>query len=108
MTSQEQEEQEVRGKLKELAKLVDKQLPIGWGFALLCFTFGEEGRMTYVANAKRSSVVRAMYEFIEATKEKYGEDVPDLSEAAQDTALGRARQRIAELERELELSRKSS
>jgi hypothetical protein len=101
MTPIEKEDQEVRAKMKELAKLVDAQLPVGWGFAVLCFSFGAEGRMNYVANAERQDVVRAMYEFIEATKAQLGEHEPPQSAAAEDEQLARARQRIAQLEREL-------
>lgn len=53
--------------------------------------------MNYVASARRGDVVRAMYEFIEATKEKYGEHVAE-DGARDDEELGRLRQRVAELE----------
>jgi hypothetical protein len=103
MTPKEKEDQQVRDKMQTLAQLVDKALPVGWGFVVLAFPFGADGRMNYVANAKRPDVVRAMYEFIEATKEGWGEHEPLQSAAAEDEQLARARQRIAELERELEL-----
>jgi methylphosphotriester-DNA--protein-cysteine methyltransferase len=61
------------------------------------FPYGEGGRMNYVANARRGDVVRAMYEFIEATKEKWGEDIAE-DVAGEDEELGRLRQRVAELE----------
>jgi hypothetical protein len=54
--------------------------------------------MNYISNAHRSDIVRAMYEFIEATKGKWGEHVPEGSAAAEDEQLARARQRVAELE----------
>jgi len=95
------EDAKVRRDLQALGRHVDAQLPYGWGFVLLAFPFGADGRMNYVANAKREDVVRVMYEFIEATKEKWAEHVPDPSSAAEDEQLGRARQRIAELEEEL-------
>jgi len=53
--------------------------------------------LAHISNAQRADIVRAMYEFIEVTKEKWAEHVPE-SAAAEDTELGRARQRIAELE----------
>lgn len=34
------------------------------GFALLMFTFGKPGWMTYVSNADREDIIKAMYEFI--------------------------------------------
>jgi hypothetical protein len=98
MTPQEQEDSKVRRDLEALARHVDKQLPYGWGFVVLAFPFGAGGRMNYIANAERADVVRAMYEFIEATKEKWAEHEPELSSAAEDEQLGRAKQRIAELE----------
>jgi len=101
MTPQEQEDQKVRSDLQALARHVDKQLPYGWGFVVLAFPFGAGGRMNYVANAERADVVRAMYEFIEATKGQWAEHEPEVSAAAEDEQLGRARQRIAELEEEL-------
>jgi hypothetical protein len=98
MTPQEEEDAKVRRDLQSLAKHVDSQLPYGWGFVVLAFPFGEDGRMNYIANADRADVVRAMYEFIEYTKGKFGEHIPDLSEAAEDEEIGRLRQRVAELE----------
>src|SRR5258707_11493921 len=100
-TPQEQEDTKVRADLQALGRHVDRQLPYGWGFVVLAFPFGEGGRMNYIANAERSDVVRAMYEFIEATKGQWGEHQPEEDEAKYDERLGRAQQRIAELEREL-------
>lgn len=96
--NQEQEDEKVRSDLLELASYVEEHLPKRWGFVVLAFPFGAGGRLNYISNAQRADIVRAMYEFIEATKEKWGEHVPE-SAAAEDEELGRARQRIAELER---------
>jgi hypothetical protein len=101
MTPQEREDEKVRADLKAMANFIDKLLPYGWGFVVLAFPFGEGGRMNYIANAKREDVVRTMYEFIEATKEKFGEHVAHTSDAAEDSELGRLRQRVAELEHEM-------
>lgn len=98
MTPQEEEDQKVRADLQALARHVDKQLPYGWGFVVLAFPFGAGGRMNYIANAERADVVRAMYEFIDATKAGWAEHVPDPSEATEDEEIGRLRQRVAELE----------
>jgi hypothetical protein len=95
--SQQEADEKFRSDLQALARHVDKQLPYGWGFVVLAFPFGAGSRMNYISNAQRADIVRAMYEFIEATKEKWGEHVPE-GAAAEDTELGRARQRIAELE----------
>jgi hypothetical protein len=101
MTPEERDDAKVRRDLQSLGRHVDNQLPYGWGFVVLAFPFGVGGRMNYVANAVRADVVRAMYEFIEATKEKWGEYQPKETARAEDEQLGRARQRIAELEGEL-------
>lgn len=101
MTPQEEEDAKVVKDLQALARHVERQLPYGWGFVVLAFPFGAGGRMNYIANAQRGDIVRAMYEFIEATKDKWGEHVPEESAAALDEQLGRARQRIAELEGDL-------
>jgi hypothetical protein len=98
-TPQEQEDQKVRADLKALGRHVDRQLPYGWGFVVLAFPFGADSRMNYISNAQRADVVRAMYEFIEATKEKWAEHEPNIGAAAEDEQLGRARQQIAELKR---------
>jgi hypothetical protein len=98
MTPEERDDAKVRADLKALARHVDNQLPYGWGFVVLAFPYGEGGRMNYVANADRPDVVRAMYEFIEATKEQWGEHVAELGAAAEDEQIARLRQRVAELE----------
>lgn len=98
MTPQEQEDAKVRADLQRLAKLVDSQLPFGWGFIVLSFPFEAGGRMNYVSNAERADVVRALYEFIETTKNQWMEHEPPLGAAAEDEQLARARQRIAQLE----------
>jgi hypothetical protein len=100
--SLEQEDAKVRKDLQALAKHVDKQLPYGWGFVLLAFPFGKDGRMNYVAKADRADVVRAMYEFIEATKAGWAEHEPPIGAAAEDEQIARLRQRVAELERIVE------
>jgi hypothetical protein len=92
------EDAKVLADLKRIADLIDSQLPYGWGFVVLAFPFGADGRMNYVSNVDRADVVRVMYEFIEATKGQWGENEPELGAAAEDEQLGRARQRIAELE----------
>jgi hypothetical protein len=98
---EEEDDAKVRSGLQALARHIDTHLPYGWGFVVLAFPFGAGGRMNYAANAERADVVRAMYEFIEVTKEKWAKDVPEESSAAEDEQLARARQRIAELEGEL-------
>lgn len=55
------------------AKHGTKQL----GFALLMFDFGSEGTMTYVSNAERADMVKALYEC--AATLLAGEDQPPIA-----------------------------
>jgi hypothetical protein len=97
MSLQEDEDAKIVTDLQKLARYVDSQLPYGWGFAVLAFPFGQGGRMNYISNSERNDIVRAMYEFIESSKERFGEHVADPS--ADDEPLGRARQELAQIKR---------
>jgi hypothetical protein len=77
MTPQE-EDAKARANMQAIARSVKRQLPDGWAFVVLAFPFGSGGRMNYVANADRVDVVRAMYEFIEATKQQWARHEPGL------------------------------
>jgi hypothetical protein len=100
MSHLDDEDAKVRSDLQAIAKTVDRQLPYGWGFVVLTFPFTSGGRLNYIANAERSDVVRVMYEFIESTKEKFGEHIAEMGAAAEDEQIGRLRQRVSELEEE--------
>ena len=67
-------EEMVKGKMQDIAKKVDNELPKGFGFVVLAFRFNEKGQMMYVSNANRENVVNAMKEFIEKTENTYGND----------------------------------
>ena len=47
---------------QEVAQRIGLAFPPGWGFALLAFSFGEGGYLTYVSNAERSDIVKALRE----------------------------------------------
>lgn len=102
------EDEKVVRDLQRLGKLVDSQLPYGWGWIILTFPFGADGRMNYISNAERADVIRTMYEFIAATKQGWAEHVPDAEPGSQaeDELIGRLRQEVAALEHELEIYRK--
>jgi len=71
------EEEYVKSKLQNIAENIDKELPEGFGFALLTFKFNAEpdtSELMYVANANRQDIVKAMEEWIEKTKEKFAND----------------------------------
>lgn len=73
----ENEEEYIKGKLQNIAKNIDDELPGGFGFALLTFRFNSEpdtSELMYVANADRQDIVKAMKEWIEKTENSFGND----------------------------------
>lgn len=73
----ESEEEYIKGKLQNIAQNIDKELPKGFGFALLTFKFNAEpntSELMYVANADRQDIVKAMKEWIEKTENNFGND----------------------------------
>jgi len=54
----------VRPIAKDLGRLIAEQLPDGWGFTLLLFSFGPGGSLSYLSNADRSDMLQMMKEFI--------------------------------------------
>ena len=57
-------EAEIVEKLRAFARDLDVRMPQGYGFTLLMFPFGEEGVVTYISNAERETMLKAMSEFI--------------------------------------------
>lgn len=73
----ENEEEYIKGKLQNIAQNIDKELPEGFGFALLTFKFNAEpdtSDLMYVSNANRQDIVKAMKEWIEKTENNFGND----------------------------------
>lgn len=73
----ENEEEYIKGKLQNIAQNIDKELPEGFGFALLTFKFNTEpdtSELMYVANANREDIVKAMKEWIKKTENNFGND----------------------------------
>lgn len=73
----ENAEKYIKGKLQNIAKNIDKELPEGFGFALLTFKFNADpdtSELMYVANADRQDIVKAMEEWIQKTKDNFGND----------------------------------
>jgi hypothetical protein len=54
----------VRPVAKDIGRIIAGQLPAGWGFTLLLFTFGPGGTLSYISNADRSDMLLSMKEFI--------------------------------------------
>lgn len=54
--------EEAERKMQEIARTVGAMTPKGWGFAVLCFSFGENGFMNWVSNAARQDMIKALRE----------------------------------------------
>lgn len=54
---------EVEKKLREIGRTIGEQMPPGFGFALLIFSF-QPGSMFYISSSERDSMIAAMREFI--------------------------------------------
>ena len=67
-------EEIIKSKMQTIAKKIKEELPEGFGFILMAFEFDKKGKMIYVSNSCRDDVVKAMQEFIEVTKDNYGND----------------------------------
>jgi hypothetical protein len=54
-----------RDRLQKIARMIDEELPQGWGFFLMAYPFNDaEGRMNYVSNGNRDDIKRLMQEFL--------------------------------------------
>lgn len=51
--------------MNDIGKALGAQMPKGWGFTLLMFTYGPDGDMFYISSAQRDDMLRAMAEFIQ-------------------------------------------
>ena len=52
--------EEAERTMQSLARVVGNMTPQGWGFAVLCFSFGENGFMNWVSNAERQDMIKAL------------------------------------------------
>lgn len=55
---------DVAEELGNIAHKIIEMLPKGWGFGLFLFTFGKDGTMTWISNARREDMIQALQEFI--------------------------------------------
>lgn len=69
-------DEEVKKRMTTIAKKVDDELPEGYGFCVLAFSFGnaKDRQLMYVSNADRLDIVKAMEEWIAKTKDTFGND----------------------------------
>ena len=68
------EEEYLKSKMQDIARKVQEELPEDFGFVLLTYRHNSKGELIYVSNSNREDVVEAMKEFIEKTKNNYGND----------------------------------
>lgn len=73
----EELEKIAKRKMQIIAQKVKEELPNGFGFVVLAFEFNavpNTAQMMYVSNANRNDVEKAMEEWIEKTRNSYGND----------------------------------
>jgi hypothetical protein len=58
------QDEDAARRLRTLAGMIEDELPDGWGFGLMLFTFGEGGVMFWISNAQRADMVKTMKEWI--------------------------------------------
>lgn len=51
--------------MQSIARVVGNMVPQGWGFAVLCFSYGEGGFMNWVSTAQRQDMIKALREMAE-------------------------------------------
>lgn len=54
--------------MREAMRYLDEKFPKGTGLTLLAFDFGGGGHMSYVSNAQRADMIKAMEEHLEHLK----------------------------------------
>ena len=76
MSEKETKDEIVKQRMQKIGKCVDGLLPIGYGFVVLGFKFGDEnGReLMYVSNSNRQDIVKVMKEWIKKTENTFGND----------------------------------
>ena len=50
--------------VRAIADHVKALLPVGSGFILMCFNFGQQGNLSYVSNAHRDDTIRVLREWL--------------------------------------------
>jgi len=67
-------EEQVKIHMKNLANMIEENVPDKWGFILMTYPHEREGELIYISNSNREDVVKALKEFIEKTENTYGND----------------------------------
>lgn len=56
---------DIRSRMQRIGKAVEKELPTGHGFFVLCFPFNDPNALgEYVSNGQRADVIATMQNFI--------------------------------------------
>jgi hypothetical protein len=53
---------EIKKVLQDIGVLLKAQMPKGWGFNLMIFSFGKGGSTFYISNAQREDVIKMIEE----------------------------------------------
>lgn len=56
---------EIQTLLRQIAEKIGEQMPDGWGFTLLMFSYGQAGNLFYISSAQRQDIMNTMREFIQ-------------------------------------------
>jgi hypothetical protein len=59
--------------LREMAKVVEAKMPDNYGFIVLAFPLGVEGRLFYTSNCRREDAIKVLKEwlFVQGEKEAW-------------------------------------
>ena len=61
----------VEASLKDLGSLIGNNIPPGYGFTLMIFSYGKSGHLFYISSAQREDIIKVMKEFIEKEEKKH-------------------------------------
>lgn len=64
----------VKENMQNIGKICEQIIPEGYGFIFMTYAHGSEGQLMYISNSDRECVVKALEEFIDKTKDNYGND----------------------------------
>lgn len=53
----------IRDQLRDVGREIRDRLPVGWGFLLMLFQYGEGGGLFYMSSAERADVLQVLEEF---------------------------------------------
>jgi len=60
----EVENGKIQALLRNLGRRIKAEMPAGWGFTLMLFSYGEQGNLFYLSSARREDMIHTLKEFI--------------------------------------------